>query len=213
MNVITVEREFGAGGATIAKRLTERLGWELWDSKITAEIATRLKCDERSVLKREEKCDGTFDRLVRAFMRGGYEEHFAGKHLERLDADELAALFEGVIADVATRGKCVIVGRGAPYFLRFRRDAFHVFVYNSFENKVNRVMRRTEQSREQVEEMVNRVDRERAAFITKYYNKVWPQRDLYHLMINSKVGDDRVVDTILFEMEALSRSDQDRATA
>ena len=39
VRTITVEREYGSGGALIARRLAERLGWKLWDQELTAEIA------------------------------------------------------------------------------------------------------------------------------------------------------------------------------
>ena len=53
-------------------------------------------------------------------------------------------------------------------------------------------------------ELVSSIDRERALFIQKYFGKEWPNRALYHLMINSKVGDDVVIQTILDGMAALN---------
>jgi cytidylate kinase len=50
------------------------------------------------------------------------------------------------------------------------------------------------------------VDRERAAFIRKYYGKEWPDRSLYDLMINTKVGDEAVVATILDAVDTVNKS-------
>ena len=58
------------------------------------------------------------------------------------------------------------------------------------------------------EEMVDTIDRERAAFIRKYFNAEWPCRRLYHLMLNSDPGIDLVTDTILATMQALERQTQ-----
>ncbi len=200
IKIITIEREYGCGAGAIAKALADRLGWALWDREITCEIARRLKCDIKSVEQREERLDPTFYRLVKAFMRGSYEESLTGGGIELLDAERLSELFEKVVIDVAGRGNCVIVGRGAPWFLRDRPDTLHVFLFAPHEEKVRRIMAQGK-SRQEAEDLIESVDRERAAFIRKYYGRVWPQRDLYHLMLNSKAGDDVVMDMILRAME------------
>ena len=201
-NVITIEREYGAGAALIAKDLATRLGWTLWDGALTEEIARRLKCDVASVEKREERLDPTFYRLAKIFMRGSYESSFTGHDADLLDAESLAHLFEKVILDVAGRGRCVIVGRAAPWFLRGREDVFHAFIYAPRDFKIKRIVSQGK-SRSEAEHLIDTVDDERAAFVKKYHNKIWPKRDLYHMMLNAKVGTDIVVDLILNEMQAL----------
>lgn len=205
INIITVEREYGSGAAEIAKALAGRLGWALWDHEITCEIARRLKCDVQSVERREEKPDPAFYGLMKAFMRGSYEDHYSGGGgIELLDAEHLAELFEKVVKDVVSRGPCVIVGRGAPWFLRERKDTMSVFLYAPYQERLRRTLA-SGKSRAQAEDLLERVDRERATFIKKYYGMVWPQRDLYHLMINTLPGDEIVIDIILREKELLER--------
>lgn len=196
INIITIEREYGSGAAAIAKKLAHRLGWTLWDHEITCEIASRLKCDVKSVEQREERLDTAFYRLVKIFMRGSYEESFTGGGIELLDAEHLAQLFEKVIKNIASKGRCVIVGRGAPWFLRERPDTFHVFVYAPHDEKIRRITAQGK-TRAEAEELIQTIDQERAAFVKKFYGRIWPQRDLYQLMINSIIGDDAVIETIL----------------
>jgi cytidylate kinase len=199
---ITIEREYGSGAAAIAKALAERLGWTLWDHEITCEIARRLKCDVSSVEQREERLDPTYYRLMKIFMRGSYEESYTGGGLELLDAEHLSRLFERVVTNLASKGNCVIVGRASPWFLRDRDDTFRVFIYAPREEKIRRLLLQGK-SQSEAEELIDTVDRERAAFVTKYYGKSWPQRDLYHLMLNSVVGDEMVMDTILHGIKML----------
>jgi len=71
-----------------------------------------------------------------------------------------------------------------------------VFIYAPFDEKIRRE-RRAGRSAAEATQLVETVDRERAAFIKKYFDKEWPDRQLYHLMINSGLGDERVVQTIL----------------
>ena len=205
IRVLSVEREFGSGGGAIAQALADRLGWSFWDHAITCEIARRLKCDIAAVEKREERLDPTFYRLMKAFMRGSYEgsiETAAGTEL--LDAEHLARHFDTLVNEIANKGNAVIVGRGAAYFLRERTDGMHIFVYTSHHEKLRRLLGQG-RTREEAEGLLESVDRERAAFVKKYYGKDWPDRHLYHLLINSKIGDEAVISTILHEMELINK--------
>lgn len=202
VTIITIEREYGSGAAAIAKALAYRLGWTLWDQEITCEIAKRLKCDVKSVEQREERPDPAFYRLMKIFMRGSYEDSFTGGGLELLDAEHLARLFENVVKKIASQGRCVIVGRGATWFLRDRPDTFHVFIYAPYEEKMRRLSAIGKNENE-ADELIERVDRERAAFVKKYHGKPWPQRHLYHMMINSILGDEAAINLILNGIKAV----------
>jgi cytidylate kinase len=204
INVITIEREYGCGAAHIASSIADRLGWKLWDQEITEEIARRLRCKKEMVAEREERCDSMFYRLIKAFMRGSFEARIDTTDLELLDAEHLARLFEKVVNDIADRGHCVIIGRGSNYFLRERRDAFHVFLYAPYEEKMRRIMAQGESERE-AKQLLESVDAERAAFIKRYYGKTWPDRSLYNLMVNTTIGDDAVIQSLLDTVRLLDQ--------
>jgi len=204
IRIITLEREFGSGGAAIAQKLSERLGWTLWDRALTCKIAEKAHVDPTVVEGREERVDPLFYSLVKVFLRGSFERSLPVSGLESLDADSLLALMQQVIEQAAAAGNCVIVGRGSPYFLRDRDDAFHVFTYAPQEEKIRRLREICKSQAESVE-LIDTIDKERAAFVKKYFGKDWPNRHLYHMMINTKVGDDLVVEMILKEIDALNR--------
>ena len=204
VRVVTVEREFGSGGAQIAKLLAEKLGWKLWDQLLTNEIARRAQCDRSEVQRREERMDPLYYRLLKSFLRGSFEGSLNAPRLKLLDADTIFRLTQRIVLEAAAEGNCVIVGRGSAFFLENRNDAFHVFLYAPYEEKIRRVaangMEQADAAR-----LVDTVDQERADFIKKYFEKVWPCRTLYHLMINSRIGDEAVVETILNGIETMRR--------
>jgi CMP/dCMP kinase len=202
IRIVAMEREYGAGGSAIAQKLAESLNWKLWDTALTAEIARIARCDQGYVARMEERVDPLFYRLMKVFMRGSYERSLPVSGLEHLDADSLVVFMQRVIEGAAAAGNCVIVGRGAPYLLRNRPDAFHVFIYAPLEEKIRRVRALGKTEAEAVE-LVGAIDQERATFVKKYFGKDWPSRHLYHLIINSAVGDEVVVRTILDEIKAL----------
>ena len=196
IRVITIEREYGSGGADIARKVAERLGWKLWDRLLTDEIARLMECDCRAVEEREERKDPLHYRLFKAFMRGSFEGSLNAPRLKMVDADCIREVAERVVMAAAKTGNSVIVGRGSAYYLRERPDVFHVFVYAPLEEKVDR-LRKAGKSEEEAVELAETVDRDRAAYIKKYFGVDWPPRYFYHLMINSTVGEEVVVQTIL----------------
>lgn len=196
IRVITIEREFGSGAADIARKLAERLRWQLWDQKLTEEIARRLDCDCRAVEELSERKDPLYYRLFKAFLRGSFEGTLNAPRLGMVDADCIRQVADQVVTMAAKTGNSVIVGRGSAYFLRDRSDAFHVFVYAPFEAKVWRL--RTEgRSEKEAIELAETVDRDRAAYIKQYFEIEWPARHFFHLMVNSVIGDEVVVETIV----------------
>jgi cytidylate kinase len=211
IRIITIEREYGSGGAAIAENLARQLGWKLWDQSLTAEIARLAQVDQASVQRVDERCDSLLYRLMKVYMRGSFERSLPDAGIGHLDADGMVALMQRVIEQAAMEGNCVIVGRGSPYFLRNREDAFHVFVYAPWNEKIRRI-RESGKSEPEAIELVSQIDQERATFIRKYFDKEWPTRHLYHLMINSVVGDDVVVRTIMDEIGALNEASHAHST-
>ena len=205
VQTITVEREYGSGGALIARRLAEHLGWKLWDEELTAEIARIAKVDHKAARLCDERMDPLIYRLFRVFARGSYERALPVEGVSsRFDADQMVAMLQEVIEDVASRGNCVIVGRGAPYILRNHADAFHVFIYAPRDEKIRRI-KTLGKTEKEAAQLVTEVDAERASFIRHYFGAEWPCRALYNAMINSKFGDEYVIEMILQHVDALEK--------
>jgi cytidylate kinase len=196
--LITVEREYGCGGGKIAAQLAERLGWKLWDQLLTEEIARIAHVEPAAVRRCDERMDSRFYRLAKVFWRGSYERSSPLGN-QAFDTDRMVAMMEDITGRIAGEGNAVVVGRGAPYFLRERPDAFHVFLYAPRAEKMRRLLEDGCCDSE-AEALVDTVDRERVAFVKHYFNADWPTRSLYHLMLNTAVGDEAVVHTILETM-------------
>jgi cytidylate kinase len=182
--LITIEREYGCGGGAIAAQLANHLGWTLWDRRLTEEIARLANVDTSAVKRCDERMDGRFYRLAKTFWRGSYE------------------MMEEITAKIAQEGNAVVVGRGAPYFLRDQADAFHVFLYAPRAEKLHRLVE-DGATQSEAEGLVDTVDRERVAYVKHYFDADWPTRSLYHVMINTAVGNESVIQTILHTMHLI----------
>src|ERR1700723_1794928 len=202
IKIITIEREYGSGGGEIAERIAKQLGWKLWDQLLTEEIARLANCPAAVVEWREEKTDPLYYRLFKSFLRGSYEGSINAHKLKLVDSECILKFTEQVVQHAAKTGNSVIVGRGSQQFLKNRKDTLRVFLYAPREDKVRRLLDRGK-SIDEAEQLVDTVDRERADFIQKYFHVEWPDRTIYHSMINTAIGDEGVMHMILEVMKTL----------
>jgi cytidylate kinase len=196
IKIVTIEREYGCGGGEIAQQLAQHLGWKLWDQLLTEEIARLANCPKADVECREERRDPLYYRLFKSFLRGSYEGSINAHKLNLVDSECIIKFTEQVVLNAAKTGNCVMVGRGSQHFLRDREDTLRVFLYAPREEKVRRLLSRGKNEKE-AEELVDTVDRERADFIDKYFGVEWPNRSMYHVMINTAIGDETAIQTII----------------
>jgi len=191
--ILLIDREFGAGGSTIGEKLAQRLNWKLFDQELSEEIARLAKIPVHVCKQREERPDPIFDRLVNVLWRGSF---LPTPEMGIVDTNSLVSLLQRVVEEAAQKHPCVIVGRGAPYFLRNRKDTFSVFLYASRELKYNRVLKRVGNEKEAID-LVDTIDDDRRKFVKQYFGHDWPNRQLFDAMFNTGIGDDNTVEAIL----------------
>jgi hypothetical protein len=189
IRAITIEREFGCGASEIAGLVAKRLGWSLWDERLTQEIARLTGSTPQAVERREWRTDPVVYRIFKDFLRGAFEGGLPpANRLHLLDARRIAAVSETAVNGAFSSGPSVIVGRGAQIFLRNRKDVFHVFLYASRDHKIRRLISRGA-TQDKAIQQIDTTDRARAAFVRQYLGRKWPDPHLYHVMFNTEMGE------------------------
>src|SRR5512147_1838813 len=100
VKIITIEREYGSGGGEIAQLLASQLGWKLWDTQLTEEIAHLANCPRSVVEVREERRDPLYYRLFKSFLRGSYEGSINAHKLNMVDSETIMRITRGVVERV-----------------------------------------------------------------------------------------------------------------
>ena len=206
--ILLLDREFGAGGSTIGERLARRLNWRLFDDDLTREIAAAARIPVDVCRRREERIDPWLQRLVNVIWRGTFDRNLPSPDLAILDTDRLVRLVQQAVLKAAQSKPCVIIGRGAPHYLRDRSDTLSVFLYASRELRFRRVLKRVGGDQDEAVELVDKIDEDRRKFVRHYLGYEWPNRHLFHVMLNTGVGDDATVDSILHLLDVLNRSEK-----
>ena len=197
IHAITIEREFGCGASEIASLVASRLGWSLWDHRLTEEIARLTESTPEAVEQREWRNDPAVYRIFTDFLRGAFEGGLQpANRLHLLDARRIAAVSETVVKAAISSGPSVIVGRGSQFFLHNRKDVFHVFLYASRDHKIRRLISRGATQDEAIEQ-VDTTDKARAAFVRQHLGLKWPEPHLYQAMFNTEMGESSTAAMVL----------------
>jgi len=197
IRAITIEREFGCGASEIASLVASRLGWSLWDHRLTEEIARLTESTPEAVEQREGRNDPAVYRIFKDFLRGAFEGGLPPTNrLHLLDARRISAASETAVKIAFSSGPSVIVGRGAQFFLRNRKDVFHVFLYASRDQKIRRLIS-SGATQDKAIEQVDTTDKSRAEYVWQYFGLKWPEPHLYHAMFNTEMGESCTAEVLL----------------
>jgi cytidylate kinase len=200
--VVTVAREFGSGGAEIARQLAARLGWNLLDNALVTQIAESAHVDPSLVRRFEERVDNWAHRVARRGIWSGAFEAVAGPSgAEVFDAETMATLANNLIREAHRQGDCVIVGRGAQCVLHGQPDTFHLFVYAPIAARVERLSARAGAPHD-LAAWARETDQMRSEYVRHHFGCERTNPHLYSLMIDSTLGVDDAVSAVLAAMGA-----------
>lgn len=172
-HIITIGREYGAGGRSVAKRISAVLGIPHYDKEIIKMTAEKT---------------GLTEELIQ-----GTEEHDAGRTLFSwlFPSGSISAYDQAILAQaqtirrIAEQGPCVIVGRGADYILRDLPNVVNVFLYAEKKDKLQYAMNTFGDTPEEAARRVRHTDAARESYYHYLTKAKWGDLKNYHLSLNS----------------------------
>ncbi len=184
--IITIGREYGAGGGEIGQRLAKELGIEYYDRDIILKTAMASRnLDPEQVRLWDEKVPKNFGFAQSLFMNKSMEE-------------EIWEAQKEAIRNLAEHESCVIVGRNGNYILKEFEHSLHVFAHADEEWRLRRMMKLRDMTREQAKEVMKRTDKARKYYCEYYTGYTYGDLRSYDLTVDTaKIGIDKAVDMIL----------------
>jgi len=185
--LITISREFGAGGSMVARKVAEQLQWRLIDNEVVAEVARRTGMSLEDVAARDERGSTFPERLARVLMASSAEAMAPGA-LEATEAEDakLVRVVEQVVADECAGGDAVVLGRAAVAVIGRRSDALHVKVVASPGWRTAHLVSRLEIGTDEAAKRVKDVDAHRGRYHRQWYDRDWADPRNYHLVVNTE---------------------------
>lgn len=187
MPIVTVSRQYGAGGSAIAAAVADALRWRLLDNAIVDRVAERLGIAPREVERREERVPSLGERLAEALTLGAPEALPApgGAAPAATGEERLLAGTARVLRDAAAEGPIVVVGRGAQLVLGGRDDALHVLCYAPRPVLIERIAARQGVSPHEAARLVDETNRRREQYAARHWGRRWLAPEHYHLCLNT----------------------------
>ena len=200
MAVLTISRQFGAGGITLGKMIADRLGYTFADTEIIQEIAKEANVSPQWVESFEKEAGSKLSRVISSMV--------SQKWIDRVLKDERGYLDEQIyldylvliIAKMADENDVVIIGRGSQYILNDHPDAFHILLVNEFENRVKFLVDRFNFSKKKATQVINNEDKRRLNLYSKIHKKDYDHPGLYHLVLNMNRLDLNMAENLVYQM-------------
>jgi len=188
--LVTISRQYGAGGSDVAERVAAALGWRLVDNELVEQVAARAGLPAADVARLEERGASFIERLARTLVAATPELFSAGGAATRgavpeFQEADLVRITETVVAEIAAGGNVVLVGRATPVLLASERDAVHVRVVAPRDYRIGVVARRLGLSAAEAAKAVDDTDANRARYHRQYYKRDWEEPTGYHLVLNT----------------------------
>jgi len=186
--IIAIGRQFGSGGRTIGKRVAEKLGIPCYDDQVLERMALESGLVPEYLKEQTEKAASRnrFSHVLTAGM-------FMGNTYQ----DDLWALQNKIIHELAEKGPCVFVGFCSEYILRKHDNCLRAFIYADLDKRAKRIVEQYGETDVAPEKRVKEKDRNRAAYYQYYTDLKWGAAKNYHISLNSgSLGIDECVEIL-----------------
>ena len=186
--IIAIGRQFGSGGRTIGKKVAEKLGIPCYDNEVLERMA--IESGYAPEYLREQTEHAASRNWFSHALTAGI---FTGNSYQ----DDLWALQNRIIHELAEQGPCVFVGFCSEYILRKHDNCLRVFIYADEEKRAKRIVEQYGETSEAPEKRLHDKDRRRAAYYQYYTDLKWGSAKNYHISLNSgTLGIDKCVDIL-----------------
>ena len=186
MSVITISRQFGAGGKTLGRRIADTLGYFYADEDIIerAVVEIYVSSDGREIIETEpvDKLRKFISKL-NPFGTSLMELPLSDKE-RYIDGFKYVELLNLIIPKIARNGNAVIVGRGGQYILHDVENTYNILLIANEEDKINFIVDHYRVSRTRAVQMINRMNKRRANLYSFFRKKDYDDPKLYDLILN-----------------------------
>ena len=194
--IITIGRQFGSGGVTLATELGKRLGIPVYDKELILKAAQDSGFSPHHFERNDER--KSLLSLSNLFNRDSF-----------INDDSVFSIQCDTIRNIAEQGSAIIVGRCSDYILRDMPDIVNIFLTGSMEDRTRRVMDRDGISAEEAQAKIEKKDKERAEYYNYYTFGNWGVASTYHLCIDtSSYGIEGAVEIIIKALKTRGYTDE-----
>jgi len=189
MSVITISRQFGAGGLTLGKHLCEILSYTFIHEEIINMISKKARVSKNWVQAIEKEAGGKLHQFIDRLIPRGLMDRILDDQRGYIDEEVYIHLLDQIISQLAEKGDCIILGRGGQYILKDHPKTYHVLLIASKADRVKFMEGHYNLKPQEAVQVVNAEDKRRINLYRKFEKSDYDLPGHYHLTLNmSKIG-------------------------
>lgn len=197
MAVITISRQFGAGGRTLGAKVAQRLNYLFEDDAVIQEIAKKANVSKGSVVGHEQTAGSLISRILSTIVDRGYMERLTGGKIGYIDEEIYVETLTDVINDFAKKDNVILLGRASQYILQNAENVFHVLMVAEEADRIDFIQKNYNLSPAKARQSVEQGDKRRRNLYSKFAKTGYDAPTLYHMCLNmSRISIDRAVDLV-----------------
>ncbi|MGE0087564.1 MAG: cytidylate kinase-like family protein [Desulfococcaceae bacterium] len=200
MAVITISRQFGAGGRTLGKLLAKKMGYTLADEDIIQKVADKVNVSKDCVKSVEQEAGGPLLKFMSGLVAKNYIERILGGDKGYIDEEVYVDALREIITHAAAEDNVVIVGRAGQYILQDHPKAFHVLLIAKKEDRVKFMEKHYRLSRSEAEKVVDVYEKRRINLYRSFGKQDYEQPGLYHMVLNMSKMDMDMAEDLVYRM-------------
>lgn len=185
MAVVTISRQFGAGGTTLGKKIAKLLGYTFISDEIITMVAKKAKVSPDWVKSVEREAGGKLQKFISTVVPRGLVDRILDDQRGYIDEEIYVDLLGQIINKIADEGNCVILGRGGQYILKDRSDAYHVLLIANDAYRTNFMEKHYNLSHSEAVHTIAAEDKRRTNLYRKIGRMDYDRPEHYHLTLNT----------------------------
>ncbi len=185
IDLITVSREFGAGGSELARLIGQELQWPVLDRNLVRQVAERLRLEPHHVEAVDEQPPGLLTRLIASALLMAPPELPTEMQTDRLHPDSVAAAARAAILAAADSPPLIVVGHASQCLFRHRAGTLHIRLVAPLALRLQRVCTRVPCESARAVAETRRMDQARAAYVRRHHQTDWRDPLLYDMQFNT----------------------------
>jgi cytidylate kinase len=189
MAVITISRQFGAGGMSLGRKVADMLDYSFFDEEIIQLVAQKARVSPDWVRSIEKEAGGKLHKLINTLIPRNVVDRILDDQRGYIDEEIYVDLLIQIVTKVAEEDNAVILGRGGQYILKGRPGVFHVLLVADMDHRVGFVEAKYNLTPSQATQSVYSQDKKRINLYRKFNKTDYDRPDHYHLTLNmSKIS-------------------------
>ena len=197
MAVITVSRQFGAGGKTLALKVAEKLGYQVAHEEIIEKMAELAELTPEGIRSFEAEFDYGSAADVARLAPKSFIGRIFDQQRKYMDAQQYIELLNSIIPQIVEKGDTVVLGRGSQFILKDYKDTYHVLMVADETDRIGFMEANYQLSRDQARQAVAKQGKRRLKLMKLFHSEGYDLPEHYDLVINmSKIDMDHAVELV-----------------